>query len=514
MNLQKQINNKKNHASCSMTLFTICLIISIFFIPIKVFASQVYTYDKFTNNQVIKFISGNITIGNGQILINKITVSNGTAISINTNDITLNTSKGDIKLNAQYINRYALEVNAAIPIDSTWIEAKITGITFSCVVSGNTTESISNMEDVTQNVNSVSSDGVNLIIPINPPPERSTEYDYIIPISGPITITQDEIINSIPTVSVTSPILNYFCQTGATTLTLQGSVSDLELGDILAIQYSIDGGTANMVNGTITTSGNFSKTDISISSLAKGTHTLDVWCTDNHGNSSSIKAIPFYICYMPTEDGTADKNGTSQSADFNIIVNAVTGTNVFAATDNGNALKAVSSVAAVNGKAVLPIDISKLDFGVNNISICDKDSGGNASNTLVVTVTRNVVYTTAYKIDIIDGQEYNIAFTGWNIANLDKNKYLIEYNPDELDVLDLCSLTKLKELSIGNITGTNIQMIEFTKGRIVFKINEDVPSGYGWRGVLDVIKFKALKLQTQSIIKVSNIIDITNVAMK
>lgn len=505
MNLQKQISNKKNHAFCSMTLITICLIISIFFIPTKVFASQVYTYDSFKSSGVIKFISGSISIGNGQISINKITVSEGTAISINTDDITLNTSKGDIKLNARYINRYAVEVNAAIPIDNTWIGQEITGITIPCIVSGNAVMSISTMKDATMNVNSASSDGINLIIPIDPPSETSTEDDYITPISGPITITQDEIINSIPTVSVTSPILNYFCQTGATTLTLQGSVSDLELGDILTVRYSIDGGTANMVNGTITTSGNFAKTDISISSLAKGTHTLDVWCTDNHSNSSSTKAIPFYICYMPTEDGTADKNGTSQSADFNIIVNAVTGTNVFAATDNGNVLKAVSSVEAVNEKAVLPIDISKLNPGVNNINICDKDSGGNASNTLIVTITRNVAYTTytTYKIDIIDGQEYNIAFTGSNIANLDKNGYLIEYNPDELDVLDLCSLTKLRELSIGNITGTNIQIIEFTKGRIVFSVNKYIPEGSQWNGILDIVKFKALKAQTQSVIKIS-----------
>ena len=92
----------------------------------------------------------------------------------------------------------------------------------------------------------------------------------------------------------------------------------------------------------------------------------------------------------PTEDGTADKNNTTQSANFNIIVNAETDGVVTATEDAADVINgAPTSITAVVGKATLPIDITQLEEGANNIVITVTDAAGNASATLTVAVTKD-----------------------------------------------------------------------------------------------------------------------------
>ena len=89
-----------------------------------------------------------------------------------------------------------------------------------------------------------------------------------------------------------------------------------------------------------------------------------------------------------TEDGTADKDATTQAADFDIIVNAETGAKVTATIGGVNALKTVTDITAAAGKATLPIDITKLATGSNAIEIVVTDAAGNASAPLTVNVTK------------------------------------------------------------------------------------------------------------------------------
>lgn len=91
---------------------------------------------------------------------------------------------------------------------------------------------------------------------------------------------------------------------------------------------------------------------------------------------------------VPTEDGTADKEGATVTADFNIIVNAETGGKVTATIGGVNVLKDVTDVTS-NGKAILPIDFSKLvATGSHAIVITVTDAAGNVSNALTVNVTK------------------------------------------------------------------------------------------------------------------------------
>ncbi|QHW31382.1 tandem-95 repeat protein [Paenibacillus rhizovicinus] len=95
------------------------------------------------------------------------------------------------------------------------------------------------------------------------------------------------------------------------------------------------------------------------------------------------------IFKTPTEDGTADKAGTTQHANFNIVVNATDGASATAQKSGVNVLRSVTSVAASGGKAMLPIDIAKLSEGANDIVIALKDGAGNYSEALTVSLTRD-----------------------------------------------------------------------------------------------------------------------------
>ena len=47
---------------------------------------------------------------------------------------------------------------------------------------------------------------------------------------------------------------------------------------------------------------------------------------------------------------------------------------------------------------------------------------------------------------------------------------VVNYNPDELEVFDLCAVTPEPETGIGQIPGTSISVVEIASGRIVYKI--------------------------------------------
>lgn len=89
--------------------------------------------------------------------------------------------------------------------------------------------------------------------------------------------------NNDPSINVTSPIDNNFY---STTLPLSGSVSDADTGDVITVKYAIDGGAAQALPNPITTSGTFN-TNINISGLSHGSHTLNVWAEDDKGGISS-----------------------------------------------------------------------------------------------------------------------------------------------------------------------------------------------------------------------------------
>jgi hypothetical protein len=100
-------------------------------------------------------------------------------------------------------------------------------------------------------------------------------------------------INIAPTINVTGPTAG---NTFTTSLTLQGTATDTNIGDIISVKYNIDGGTTQAVTGTLTATGSaqtFTSTSVNLIGLAGGAHTLNVWSEDSLAVKSPTTSIGF-----------------------------------------------------------------------------------------------------------------------------------------------------------------------------------------------------------------------------
>ena len=105
----------------------------------------------------------------------------------------------------------------------------------------------------------------------------------------------------------------------------------------------------------------------------------------------------------------------------------------------------------------------------------------------------------SYTIDCVQGEQYNLILTAEDVEDFNGNIFVVAYNKDELEVVDLNAMTEAIELTAGKIEGTNIEIVKAEAGRIVFRIDQEVENTETWSGILDIIKFKA-KVNGQSVI--------------
>ena len=184
------------------------------------------------------------------------------------------------------------------------------------------------------------------------------------------------------TTAPSTPIITTTAQTiNASSIVITGTAE-------ASSTINITGGAA-AASGTAT-DGSFS---ITVTLTQDAVNTLSITATDASNNVSATATVAITedstAPSVPAEDGTADKAGTTQQADFNIVVNAETGAVVTATKGGSNVLKTVTSVTAASGKATLPINITALAEGSNAIVITVTDAAENASSTLTVNVTKD-----------------------------------------------------------------------------------------------------------------------------
>lgn len=128
---------------------------------------------------------------------------------------------------------------------------------------------------------------------------------------------------------------------------------------------------------------------------ADGTKSIEITAVDGAGNASESLAVKFEkhsrAPAAPVEVASAAKNGTSQTADFSIIVTAGEGLSVTASLGGANVIKGLASVNVSGGTATLPIDFASLGAAGNkSIEIVAKDAAGNVSTPLIVGVFKSV----------------------------------------------------------------------------------------------------------------------------
>ena len=123
-------------------------------------------------------------------------------------------------------------------------------------------------------------------------------------------VTFDYIDNSDPTIAQTSPTANsrYSAQSGYNTMTLGGTVSDADSGDVLKVYYRINGtaGQAGTLAQTITANGanQAFSANVNVGSLSEGTHTMYMWVEDDKGGKSQEVSRTFVV------DKTAPTNAS------------------------------------------------------------------------------------------------------------------------------------------------------------------------------------------------------------
>jgi hypothetical protein len=74
-----------------------------------------------------------------------------------------------------------------------------------------------------------------------------------------------------------------------------------------------------------------------------------------------------------------------------------------------------------------------------------------------------------YEMQLTDGKVFNLILTASDITNPTQYTYTVKYNAEELEVIDLCAETSRNDVAIGNIIGSDIQIVQYTPGTIVFK---------------------------------------------
>lgn len=95
-----------------------------------------------------------------------------------------------------------------------------------------------------------------------------------------------------------------------------------------------------------------------------------------------------------------------------------------------------------------------------------------------------------YMIEAEAGQEYRIALTAMGMQEFKGMKIVLKYNPEEVEIIDLCEETKEIELESGNIPGTDIAIIH-ADGRIELEVDKMIAAGKAWTGVMNTILIKS-----------------------
>jgi len=90
------------------------------------------------------------------------------------------------------------------------------------------------------------------------------------------------------------------------------------------------------------------------------------------------------------------------------------------------------------------------------------------------------------------GEAIDLGLTASDIADFDNYVLKVTYTEGALKIEDLSGYTSEKELEVGMIEGTDIEITDLREGQITFKVNKAINDGYTWTGVINNIKFVPL----------------------
>jgi hypothetical protein len=104
-------------------------------------------------------------------------------------------------------------------------------------------------------------------------------------------------------------------------------------------------------------------------------------------------------------------------------------------------------------------------------------------------------------IDIVSGSDYLLPLTAKKINSFDGETFILNYDPSELTLVDLSAQTKNPPVTgVGQVEETEIEILSVDNGSVTLKVDQQIPAGKMWSGVLTIAKFKA-KATTKSTVR-------------
>lgn len=81
-----------------------------------------------------------------------------------------------------------------------------------------------------------------------------------------------------------------------------------------------------------------------------------------------------------------------------------------------------------------------------------------------------------------------------NITNMEKYTYELDYSEymNDVQIVDICALTRAKEVEEGFCENGSIEVISASNGKIRFVVNGKIEDGTLWSGLLNIVRFKRL----------------------
>ena len=168
------------------------------------------------------------------------------------------------------------------------------------------------------------------------------------------------------------------------------NLSVFEENFVQSVLFSFDNASGNNFNVTASNGSGYWSTQYNVSSLAEGTHFVNVIANDSAGNINNTQQISFTTDFTPpTASWITPTNGsnysrTSYNQTFNVSIADLAAQTVLFSFDNATGNK--FNVTASNGSGywAASVNVSGLKEGSHIITIIANDSAGNINNNQLV----------------------------------------------------------------------------------------------------------------------------------
>ena len=261
------------------------------------------------------------------------------------------------------------------------------------------------------------------------------------------------------------------------------------------VQYAID--TNAWINtGKNTSSGSYT---INTGQLAEGEHLIYLRGIDNANNQGGVTSVKYYkdtVIPQGTINNVTDMQSVTGTIDISATIydlNIKNWTLDYAVGEEGSNYTLLTSGSTnITNQQIYSWNTEDLASDIYILRLKVTDLAGNEKiyslrvNVANESSTGNTTIKTSKK-------EFDVVISGSKIESVKGRSIEVYYDPQDLDVLDLSSITNKKELSAGKIEGTNIVINQIEPGYIKFSVEFDISDGSIWSGVLNSIKFNSKK---------------------